>query len=458
MAESKIDLPEDLIVSKPSDQSWILKASTGKDEDKGLVGLLDESKDQAVSESIPLSPQWLYAKPNEPKMDTRGPSSLSLGSSADLNQKEVWRSDTPEDKKDWRRIAPEPDSGRRWREEERETGLLGRRDRKKMDRRVDNAPGRETENRSLPPADRWHDVSSRNSAHEMRRDSKWSLRWGPDDKEKDARMEKRTDVEKEESQGESQTYASNSRSVPERDSDTRDKWRPRHRMEGNTGGSGSYRAAPGFGLERGRIEGSNVGFTVGRGRSSVSILRPPSAGPIGTTPLDSSFTDMPDHLEEVPPITKLDAVEPLAFVSPDSEQEAILNDIWKGKIKSSGAAYSSSRKGGSADNVSGARREPGVNTANLDASGRRDAQFRRTSSCNDADVLETSFSDMLKSSAKKPAPQETHASATESSDGMAGARNNKKKGKKGRQIDPALLGFKVTSNRIMMGEIQRIDD
>ncbi|KAK4402612.1 protein ESSENTIAL FOR POTEXVIRUS ACCUMULATION 1 [Sesamum angolense] len=382
MAESKIDLPEDLIASKPSDQSWILN---GKDEDKGLVGLLDESKDQAVSESIPLSPQWLYAKPNEPKMDTRGPSSLSLGSSADLNQKEVWRSDTLEDKKDWRRIAPEPDSGRRWREEERETGLLGRRDRKKMDRRVDNAPGRETENRSLPAADRWHDVSSRNSAHEMRRDSKWSLRWGPDDKEKDARVEKRTDVEKEESQGESQTYASNSRSVPERDSDTRDKWRPRHRMEGNTGGSGSYRAAPGFGLERGRIEGSNVGFTVGRGRSSVSILRPPSAGPIGTTPydrsenvpgkpnlstgtfvypraklldiyrkqrLDSSFTDMPDNLEEVPPITKLDAVEPLAFVSPDSEQEAILNDIWKGKIKSSGASYSSSRKGGSADNVS----------------------------------------------------------------------------------------------------------
>ncbi|KAL0364356.1 UNVERIFIED_CONTAM: hypothetical protein Sangu_0533200 [Sesamum angustifolium] len=106
----------------------------------------------------------------------------------------------------------------------------------------------------------------------------------------------------------------------------------------------------------------------------------------------------------------------------------------------------------------GARRDPGVNAGNLDASGRRDAQFRRTSSCNDADVLETSFSDMLKSSAKKPAPQETHASATESSDGMAGARNNKKKGKKGRQIDPALLGFKVTSNRIMMGEIQRMDD
>ncbi|KAL7612985.1 hypothetical protein Lser_V15G06068 [Lactuca serriola] len=34
----------------------------------------------------------------------------------------------------------------------------------------------------------------------------------------------------------------------------------------------------------------------------------------------------------------------------------------------------------------------------------------------------------------------------------------KKKGKKGRQIDLDLLGFKVTSNRIMMGEIQHIQD
>ncbi|KAK4402609.1 hypothetical protein Sango_1001600 [Sesamum angolense] len=67
MAESKLDLPEDLIASKPSDQSWTPKASMGNDEDKGLVALLDESKDQAVSESIPLSPQWLYARPNEPK-------------------------------------------------------------------------------------------------------------------------------------------------------------------------------------------------------------------------------------------------------------------------------------------------------------------------------------------------------------------------------------------------------
>ncbi|KAL8535063.1 hypothetical protein ACS0TY_010908 [Phlomoides rotata] len=381
MAESKLDLPEDLMASKPSDQSWIPKASIGNDEDKGLAGLLDESKDQAMSESIPLSPQWLYAKPNEPKLENRGPSSLSLGSSADLSQKEVWRPDAPEDKKDWRRTAPESDNGRRWREEERETGLLGRRDRRKVDRRADNAPGRETtDNRSLPATDRWHDVSSRNSGHETRRDSKWSLRWGPDDKEKDPRVEKRADGEKEESQVGSQSFVSNSRAVPERDSDSRDKWRPRHRLEGNPAGSGN-RAAPGFGLDRGRVEGSNVGFTVGRGRSGASIGRPPSATPIGAAQydrsgnsnfsvetfvyprgklldiyrkqkLESSLALLPDNLEEVPPITQLDAVEPLAFEAPDAEQEAILNDIWKGKITSSGASYNSFKKGKSADNVS----------------------------------------------------------------------------------------------------------
>ncbi|GFP98923.1 gyf domain-containing protein mpd2 [Phtheirospermum japonicum] len=385
MAESKLDLPEDLITSKPSDQSWTPKASVGNDEDKGLAGLLDESRDQAVSESIPLSPQWLYAKPNEPKMDTRGPNSLSLGSSVDMNQKEVWRADAPDEKKDWRRIASEPDSGRRWREEERETGVLGRRDRRKTDRRVDNAPNREsTDNRSVPAADRWHDVTGRNSGHETRRDSKWSLRWGPDDKEKDTRVERKSEMEKEESQTESQSFVVNNRSVPERDSDSRDKWRPRHRMDGNPGGSG-YRVAPGFGIEKGRAEGSNVGFTVGRGRSSVSIVRPSSAGPIGAPEydtsgivlgkpspyaetfvyprgklldiyrkqkLDSSLAHMPDNLEEVPPITQLDAVEPLAFVVPDAEQEVTLNDIWKGKITSSGASYSSFKKGRSTDNVS----------------------------------------------------------------------------------------------------------
>ena len=66
---------------------------------------------------------------------------------------------------------------------------------------------------------------------------------------------------------------------------------------------------------------------------------------------------------------------------------------------------------------------------------------------------------MLKSNAKKNDMPQVHGTVgPEPSDGTQGGRGGKKKGKKGRQIDLALLGFKVTSNRIMMGEIQSMDD
>ncbi|MCD7452086.1 hypothetical protein HAX54_014926 [Datura stramonium] len=381
MAENKFDLPEDLLSSKPSDHSSTRK---GTDDDKSFLVSIDDSKDQAVVDSnIPLSPQWLYSKPSETKMEMRAPSSLSLGSSADSSQKDAWRSDVPDDKKDWRRPSAETESGRRWREEERETGLLGRRDRRKTDRRADNnAPAKETTDaRALPASDRWHDVNNRSSGHDSRRDTKWSSRWGPENKEKEARSEKKIDVDKDEVHNEVQTFGA-TRTVSERESDTRDKWRPRYRLEGSTAAPGSYRAAPGFGVEKGRVEGSNVGFTIGRGRSSVAIVRPPSGSAICAAQFDSSvpgkpsisthtfcyprgkildmyrkqklgqsLCSLPVNMEEVPPITQLSVTEPLAFVVPDSEEEAILNDIWKGKITGSGVLYNSFRKGRSMDNV-----------------------------------------------------------------------------------------------------------
>lgn len=39
-----------------------------------------------------------------------------------------------------------------------------------------------------------------------------------------------------------------------------------------------------------------------------------------------------------------------------------------------------------------------------------------------------------------------------------GAKGGKKKGKKGQKISPAILGFNVVSNRIMMGEIQTMEE
>nr|DAD47324.1 TPA_asm: hypothetical protein HUJ06_017261 [Nelumbo nucifera] len=50
----------------------------GNDEDKVLMGFLDESKDQVMSESsILLSPQWLYVKTSETKTGPSSPSGES---------------------------------------------------------------------------------------------------------------------------------------------------------------------------------------------------------------------------------------------------------------------------------------------------------------------------------------------------------------------------------------------
>ena len=43
-------------------------------------------------------------------------------------------------------------------------------------------------------------------------------------------------------------------------------------------------------------------------------------------------------------------------------------------------------------------------------------------------------------------------------DGSAKSGGGKKKGKKGKKINPSVLGFNVVSNRIMMGEIQTVED
>ncbi|GFY99942.1 GYF domain-containing protein [Actinidia rufa] len=339
MAERKLDLPDDLLSSKPSDQLWTSKVTS----------------DQAASESsIPLSPQWLYAKPIETKMETRAPSSLSLGNPADPNQKEGGRPDVPDDKRDWRRVATDTESGRRWREEERETGLLGRRDRRKTDRRVENTPVRENPDSRALSTDRWHDVSNRSSGHDMRRDNKWSSRWGPEDKDKESRIEKRSDVEKEDAHSDIQ---SNTRTVPERDPDSRDKWRPRHRMEGNSSGSGSYRAAPGFGVPLVLLH--LTGLKVFPGNQASQLISFPTQGGSFLTfyrrkKLDTSFAVIPDQMEEVPPLTQVTVLEPLAFVTPQAEEDDILGDIWKGKITSSGVSYNSFRKGRSTDNLTDA--------------------------------------------------------------------------------------------------------
>ncbi|GMI67122.1 hypothetical protein HRI_000381500 [Hibiscus trionum] len=336
--DGKFDLPDDLLPSK--------------------IGSDHFPKDQPTSEnSIPLSPQWLYSKAADAKMlpagasgDIKSPNVLPNGASGDPNLKDSWRLDGSQDKKEWRRAAPDLESSRHWREEERETSLLGRRDRRKEDRRPDSSSTMDvSENRNLLSSERQQDVSSRGSGLESRRENKWSSRWGLEEKEKDSRNEKRTDAKKEDTTSEKQALASGGRLASERENDSRDKWRPRHRLEVHAGG----RSAPGFSLDRGRVEKSNVGFTIGRGKPhSVSVIGALSGDknktfnaycyPRGklldiyrkqkTAP---NFDTLPDEMDHSSTITQKEIVEPLAFAPPDVEEEAVLGDIWKGKTTSS---------------------------------------------------------------------------------------------------------------------------
>ena len=264
----------------------------------------------------------------------------------DSVQKDMW----PPEKKEWRRNVIDLESNRRWREEERETSLLSRRERKKEgdreteyrknDRHPDNISLREAADmKTLSSSDRLHEVPNRSAGNENRRDSKWSSRWGPEDKEKEPWTERKVDVEKEASHSEKQFFLASLRPVS--GSDSRDKWRPRHRQEIHSGGSAMLRAAPGFG----GVEVPPVPFASGRGRSkSVSGLqfgRPSAAGPIGAWPVNKANFQYPrgklldiyrnqkmpvvdftsESFEEVPPITVSSSIAPLAFVTPDAEEE-----------------------------------------------------------------------------------------------------------------------------------------
>ncbi|KAJ6754497.1 GYF DOMAIN-CONTAINING PROTEIN [Salix purpurea] len=376
MTDGKLNLPDDLLLLSSNSTDERLPSFNDRGEigeDKALLSLPDDSKDQVTADNtIPLSPQWLYAKPLDAKSSTTGASgetrasnSLSHGNSVDNNLKDNWRLDGSQDKKDRRRIAPDVESSRRWREEERDTGLLGRKDRRKEDLRTDSVSTRDiSETRISSSSDRWHDGNNRNSAHESRRDSKWSSRWGPEDKEKDSRTDKRADVEKDDAHNDKQNFGtashSNSEPTSERENDSRDKWRPRHRKDIHSGGPAAYRSAPGFGLDRERLESSSVRFAAGRGRSNNSgnLQIDRHLTPIGSIPVDKnnafcypraklldiyrkhktlpSFDTVPEAMEIVSPLTKEIAIKPLAFVAPDADEEAVLGDIWQGKITSSG--------------------------------------------------------------------------------------------------------------------------
>ncbi|XP_057867102.2 protein ESSENTIAL FOR POTEXVIRUS ACCUMULATION 1 isoform X2 [Cryptomeria japonica] len=339
MADDKRDLLQEIRNNRDGRNSLL-------DPSGLLVDSFDmETKDFPGSENvIPLSPQWLHPKTAESKFqEARTPNSLNQSGSSDANLKEHWRGDGPLDKKDWRRTTTvENDGGRRWREEERESSAVARRDRRKdgdretemwkNDRRSENSSLREAaESKNL--SDRWQDAGSR--------DKKWSTVWGPEDNEKDVRREKRGETDKEDGHDRQASF-STSRLVSDRDSEKVPAWKPRFRLDNSRDNS------------RKSSGGRGSGFVFGRGRSNSSASNLPVKSPIGASIVTDGFCyprgklldiyrdlkvfspslGIPNGFVEVSGITSSDHVEPLAFIPPETEEQAILDDIRKGKITS----------------------------------------------------------------------------------------------------------------------------
>ncbi|XP_073013354.1 uncharacterized protein [Typha latifolia] len=370
MVANKVDLPEDLIPSKLAEEARAAKDDTTVEngDGKGLAGILAETIDKLMPENnIPLSPQWLYSRPNESK-DMHRSNFLPRGTSFDCHQKDNLALDGSLGMKDGRQIGPDVENNHSWHEEERETNLLSRRDRRKEGDRengycknehcFDSAPVKEmTDSRNLS-FEQWLDANNCIVGNESRWDSKWSSRWGPEGKEKDTRIDRKLDADREDTTDEKQYIPGSNRTASE--SDSRDKWRPRHRQEVPSCGSSVYHSAPGYGLQGGRGEGANVGFAPGRGRSNVletSVFKRSSRShPIGAAYgheksslsaetfcypraklLDvyrknqalSSFDSTPEGFEEVPPITISSSIAPLAFTTPDADEEDILENMCK---------------------------------------------------------------------------------------------------------------------------------
>ncbi|KAJ7957517.1 GYF domain-containing protein [Quillaja saponaria] len=63
---------------------------------------------------------------------------------------------------------------------------------------------------------------------------------------------------------------------------------------------------------------------------------------------------MPDEMEQSPLITQVGLSGPLAFVPPGAEEQAVLNNIWEGKVRGNGVSNYSCRMGKSTESFSGA--------------------------------------------------------------------------------------------------------
>ncbi|XP_010540354.1 PREDICTED: uncharacterized protein LOC104814159 [Tarenaya hassleriana] len=334
---------------------------------------------QGSDNPVPLSPQWLLPKTGESKT---GMGTGVCSPNWHLSNRDGEETlETLKTKDGFRPSMLEMESGRhdRWRDEERDALPSVRKDRwRNGDRefgdnrkdRWDNVGTKSFGDSRRGPSDRWTDSGNRDAGTDQRRESKWNLRWGPDDKETEIARNRWDESGKDGESLREKGISLPSGHGKEREGDRYRPWRPsqsRGRGEPLQNQSTPNKQVPAFSHNRGRGENAPT-FSAGRGRlntvgsffSSASTQSHPPGVPSDKREsgyaepshlrysrmklLDvyrmediESYEKFPDDFIVVPSLTCEKPSEPLALCAPDSEEVIILKAIEKGEVVSSGA-------------------------------------------------------------------------------------------------------------------------
>uniref|UniRef100_A0A7N0VCS7 GYF domain-containing protein n=1 Tax=Kalanchoe fedtschenkoi TaxID=63787 RepID=A0A7N0VCS7_KALFE len=348
------------------------------------------SKDNQGSESsIPLSPQWLLPKMGESKHETGNEDDHSSNNSRHLDIPKSPRStdevvDLPKKKDVFRPSLLDQETSRRdrWRDEERDTNPSVRRDRwregdkepteiRKTDRWTDSSASKSYGETRRAAADRWGDSSSRDTGYE-RRESKWTSRWGPNDKDKELLPEKSQEFARESDiMYDKGLPNSGTHRKDDKEGDVYRPWRSnssQSRGRGESPHSLNLTSSKGtsFSYGRGRSENQPPAFGHAHGRPNMST----SGNSFGTHSQSSGLVSdkvesihfestclrysraklldvyktmdkrsswkLLDSFVEVPSLTQEELSEPLGLSTPSPEEAVILMGIDKGDILSSG--------------------------------------------------------------------------------------------------------------------------
>ncbi|XP_019415112.1 PREDICTED: uncharacterized protein LOC109326765 isoform X1 [Lupinus angustifolius] len=336
---------------------------------------------------LPLSPQWLIPKSGESKPGTLENHVVSNTPYGNHTGEDVH--DGHKRKDVFRPSVLDSEGGRfdLWRDEGRDTKYAIRKDRwkdgdkdlgdaRRVERWTESSATRHLGEPRRGTSDRWNDSGNREGNLDLRRESKWNTRWGPDDKEPEAVREKLDDSGKDSDLhlGRGLSHISN-QGKDEKEGDRYRPWKPNSAQSRGRVDSPYIqnvtpkKQVPTFCHGRGRGEDTPPVFTLGHARPGSGGSYRNSTSTYSEYPgtvldkfeneheeacsfrysrtklldvyrVTNMHTDrkLVDAFVQVSHLTKDDPLEPLALCAPNSEELSVLNGIDEGEILSSDAS------------------------------------------------------------------------------------------------------------------------